>query len=397
MTHPILFVHSSNELYGSDMILLNLVRHLDRDTFRPLVVMPEDIPYEGLLSQALTEAGVENTTADMAVLRRRYVSPRGLLAFGRRLVQGTRALRTLMQQQGTVLVHTQTGAVWSGGLASRWMGVPHVFYIMEIVQRPALTRRLMAWFIHHFSSRVVVISQAVGDHLIEDQPGIRQKLVVIPPGIDPERFHPRNEGGALRQEWGIPQDAVLFGVVGRIHWWKGQDVFLRAAAQVATRIPHARFILVGDVVPGEEWRRDALKEEIARMGIGDRVVWAGYRRDVPRVMAALDVLVLPSTEPEPFGRVIVEAMATGRPVIATAHGGPLETVVHEETGLHVPPGDVDALARAMVRLATQAELRQRMGAAARRRVLAEYTLERHVQRFQSLYEEMLASHLPGAT
>ena len=178
-------------------------------------------------------------------------------------------------------------------------------------------------------------------------------------------------------------------MVARIHWWKGQDLFLRAAARIAREVPHARFVLVGDVVPGEEWRREALKREIARMGIGDRVVWAGYREDIPQVMAALDVLVLPSTEPEPFGRVIVEAMATERPVIASAHGGPVESVVHGETGLLFPPQDEEALAAAMKQLARDPDLRVRMGKAGRARVLEKYTVDRHVAAFQSLYEEIL--------
>ncbi len=388
-THPIFFIHASNELYGSDIILFDLVRHLDRACFSPTVIMPEDIPYQGLLSQALNTRSIPNTTVDMAVLRRRYTSPLGFFAFARRLLQGTYALRRLLQQHQVALVHSQTGAVWSGGLASRWLGIPHLYYVMEIVQRPVLTRRAMAWFIHAFSDRVVVISRAVGEHLVRDVPAVERKLVVIPPGIDVRRFHPDEDRESLRRAWGVPPDAVLFGVVGRIHWWKGQDVFVQAAARIASRVPQARFVLVGDVVPGEEWRRESLQREIAHMGIGDRIIWAGYRRDIPQVMAALDVLVLPSTEPEPFGRVIIEAMATARPVIATAHGGPLETVIHGETGLHVLPGDAKSLGDAMVYLTTHPDVRARMGWAGRSRVVARYTLRHHVEQFQALYLEMI--------
>ena len=389
MSRPILYVHSSNELYGSDIILFDLVRRLDRERFAPYVVMPEDLPYDGRLGRALAQEGIPHTSVDMAVLRRRYTNVFGLLAFSRRLLVGTLALRRIMRDRHVALVHSQTGAVWCGGLASRWLGVPHIYYIMEIIQTPRLTRHLMARFINAYGDRVVVISRAVGEHLMKDAPGIEERITVIPPGIDAETFHPRNQGKGVREEWGVRDDEVVFGVVARIHWWKGQDLFLRAAARIAREVPHARFVLVGDVVPGEEWRREALKREIARMGIGDRVVWAGYREDIPQVMAALDVLVLPSTEPEPFGRVIVEAMATERPVIASAHGGPVESVVHGETGLLFPPQDEEALAAAMKQLARDPDLRVRMGKAGRARVLEKYTVDRHVAAFQSLYEEIL--------
>ncbi len=389
MSRPILYVHSSNELYGSDIILLDLVKRLDRNRYAPYVVMPQDLPYDGRLGRALAQEGIPHTSIDMAVLRRRYTNVFGLIAFSRRLLVGTWALRRLMREQQVALVHSQTGAVWCGGLASRWLGIPHIYYIMEIIQTPRLTRHLMARFINKYGDRVVVISRAVGDHLMKDAPEIERRITVIPPGIDAEMFHPRNEGHRVREEWGVSDDEVVFGVVGRIHWWKGQDLFLRAAARIAHQVPHARFVLVGDVVPGEEWRRQALKEEIARMGIGDRVIWAGYREDIPQVMAALDVLVLPSTEPEPFGRVIVEAMSTERAVIAAAHGGPVESVVHGETGFLFPPQDEEALAAAMKQLAQNAELRTRMGKAGRARVLDLYTIKRHVAAFQSLYDEIL--------
>ncbi len=387
---PILFVHASDELYGSDKILFELTRRLDRTRFTPLVALPGDLPYKGELSQALMRVGVQRWTVDMAVLRRRYMSPRGIATFLRRLVVGTRHIRRLIEDHQVALVHSHTAAVWCGATASKRAGVRHVFYIMEIVTSP-LVHSLLARFIAWRGDKVVVLSRAVGDHLVKAVPRLASHIEVIPPAIDPERFHPGVEGDAVRREWGVEPDEVLFGVVGRVHWWKGQDLFLTAAARVAQRLPNARFAIVGDTAPGEEWRKERLKQEAARMGLGDRVIWAGFRRDTPQVMAALDVLVLPSVEPEPFGLVVVEAMSTARPVIAAAHGGPLETVVHQETGLLFPPRDPEALAAAMVRLGTDRALRARMGEAGRRRVLAHYTPERHIAAFEDLYTRMLTN------
>lgn len=386
----LLFVHSSNELYGSDKSLLELVRRLDRARYSPLVILPNDLPYQGELGAALNQAGVSNMVVNMAVLRRRYFSPLGITKLLTRVVLGTYHLVRIMRQEKTALVHSNSSAVLCGAFASSLLGIPHIWYVREIVQAPTLVRRALNHLIAWRSTRVVVNSNAVARHLLQDVPHLNERIVVIPPPVDTDRFHPGNDGNRVRREWGLNEKDILFGMVGRIHWWKGQDDFLAAAARVLRHVPHAYFAIVGDVVPGEEFRRDALKAQAAALGIERRVIWAGYRRDIPDVMAALDVLVLASSAPEPFGRVLIEAMATGKPVIATAHGGPLEIVVPEETGLLVPPRSPSHLAAAMIRLAQDAALRQRMGEAALVHVRDTYTLERHVEAFERLYEDMLS-------
>ncbi len=387
---PILFVHSSNELYGSDVSLLELVRRLDRGRYAPLVVLPNDLPYEGQLGAALTGIGVDNRTVNMAILRRRYTTPQGLALLFARLWVGTYHLVRLARRHHIRLVHSNSSAVLCGAFASAITRIPHIWYVREIVQAPPLVRRTLAHLIAWRSDRVVVNSHAVGAHLIQDAPGVKDRLVVIPPPVDMARFNPKNDGRAVRREWGVADDEVLFGVVGRIHWWKGQDVFLQAAALVAQRLPNARFVIVGDVVPGEEELRHRLQEMARRLGLEDKVVWAGYRKDAPQVMAALDVLVLASTSPEPFGRVIIEAMATAKPVIATAHGGPLEIVRDGETGFLVTPRDPQHMAEAMIRLGEDPELRRRMGEAGLERIYGVYTLEKHIVAFEQLYEEVLS-------
>jgi glycosyltransferase involved in cell wall biosynthesis len=194
---------------------------------------------------------------------------------------------------------------------------------------------------------------------------------------------------ALRREWGVEPDEVLVGQVGRLSAWKGPEDLLAAAAQVAARRDKVRFVLVGDVVPGEEERLGRLRAQSAALGLEDRVIWAGFRTDVPQVMAALDLLVLPSRLPEPFGMVLLEAMATGKPVIATDQGGPREIVRDGETGFLVPPGDPTALAEAISTLAADAALRRQMGLAARARAVQRFSLTPYVAAVEALYQDLL--------
>ncbi len=386
----ILYPHSSDELYGSDMVLLNLVRRLDPSRFRPYILVPTDIPYEGKLSRELDIAGIAHDSLAMPVLRRRYFSPRGIPRFAQLLWQGTRGVMQIARQEQAALIHSNTSAVWGGALAASRLHLPHIWHVHELITEPAFIRRLVAWMVHRYSTHVVAISQAVANHLLADAPELKGKLSVIYDAVDTEQFSPRVRGDALREAWHIRPTDVLVGVVGRISAWKGQHFFLEAFAQAVRQHPQLKAVIVGDVVPGEDWRRQELQAFTRTLGIENHVVWPGYHDNAPEVMAALDILALPSIRPEPFGMVVIEAMATGVPVIATAHGGPLESVSDGETGLLVSPVDPGDMARALALLANDALLRQRMGARGRQRVETMFSFSTHVQAFQALYTSILS-------
>lgn len=389
----ILYTHSSDELYGSDVVLLELARRLDPARFRSVVVTPTDIAYEGRLSAALRQAGIAHHSLDMPVLRRRYLSPAGLPQFLRRLLSGPSSLQRLCSIENAKLIHSNTAAVWGGALAAARADLPHLWHIHEIIERPLLVRRLLAAIIARYSRRpnthVVAISRAVAEHLLADQPALSSRLSIIHDAVDSERFHPDNDGWSLRQALNIEAGDVLIGMVGRVSAWKGQDLFLRALAHARSQAPNLRGVIVGDIVPGETQLKDDLMRLTTDLGLIEHVIWAGFRDDMPQVMAALDVLALPSLQPEPFGMVVLEAMSTSRPVIASAHGGPLETVIDGETGYLVPVADPTPLADAMVRLASNADLRAQLGARARARILASFGFQAHMAAFQNLYAALL--------
>ena len=387
----LLFVHSSDELYGSDTVLLELVRRLDPKLFRPMVALPSDLPYSGALSAELARLGVHCEHIDFAVLRRRHLRPSGLPHLLSRLVRGTRELVRLIERERVDLVHCNTSAVWGGVLAAKLTRRPLVWHIHEIITRPLLVRKLTALLATSLSDTVVAISAAVSDHLLLDRPMAMAKIVVIPDGVDTGRFHPQLDGSPIRQELGLSAANILVGFVGRIHTWKGQDLLVEAARDVVAETPEVHFAIVGDIVPGQPEPRRKVEELIYQWNLGEHVHLLGFRREMAQVMAALDILVLPSKLPEPFGMVLLEGMAAAVPVVAAAHGGPLEIVIDEQTGLLVPPNDASALADAIRRLATDAEARTRMGSAGRRRVEAQFDVDRNVRRFQGLYCDLLSA------
>lgn len=187
----------------------------------------------------------------------------------------------------------------------------------------------------------------------------------------------------------IPSPLVV--LIGRVSPWKGQDVFIRAAAVVLKRFPNCRFQIVGSALFGEDALVGELKQLAVTLGVADRVEFLGFRKDVPEIIAGSTLLVHASTVPEPFGQVIVQAMAESKPVVATRGGGVLEIVVDGETGLLVPMKDAEAMAEAIREILADPSKAQKMGEAGRERFLAKFTIERTVEEVGAIYAEMARS------
>ncbi|MEI6278683.1 MAG: glycosyltransferase family 4 protein [Verrucomicrobiae bacterium] len=187
------------------------------------------------------------------------------------------------------------------------------------------------------------------------------RVDVVGEGVDLKEFHPGVNGRGFRAEFSIPEEATVFGLVAMIRGEKGHGRFINAAAEVLDRFPNARFVIAGD---GHGPRVEKLRRKILKKFPHEPrpVILVGYREDVPELMAALDVLVVPSLE-EAQTLVIPQAFATGKPVIASRVGGIPEIVKHGENGLLVRAGDDRDLAAAMGQLAESPDLRRRLGAA----------------------------------
>lgn len=210
--------------------------------------------------------------------------------------------------------------------------------------------------------RVIAAADFIKNDLVRVAGIPESRVDVIGEGVDLKEFHPHVDGSGFRAEFGIASEAPLFGLVAMIRGEKGYNHFVNAAAIVLKTFPDARFVIVGD---GERGRVEILRGKICAMfpGRPSPVQLVGYREDVPVVMAAIDVLVVPSKQ-EAQSLVIPQAFATGKPVIASNVGGIPEIVSHGENGFLVSPGDESGLASAMEELAGSPDLRRRMGAAA---------------------------------
>jgi glycosyltransferase involved in cell wall biosynthesis len=237
----------------------------------------------------------------------------------------------------------------------------------------------------------VAVSGPTRQHLCDGDRLNNTKAVVIHNGIDIEEFTP-NPGKRLRVrgEWGIRPEQLLIGMIGRFSNWKGQDYFVDVARLVSDEHPDARFILVGGTFPGQEYQVERIRTKINSYGLASKICISDFRSDVPDVLNAFDIFVLPSTLPDPLPTVVLEAMAAGKPVVANAHGGSTEMVKDQLTGLLTEPGKQEIMARAIIRLITNANERSSMGAAGRDRLLTYFSIDTYVSNWSELYEQAVS-------
>ena len=287
-------------------------------------------------------------------------------------------LRRLMRERAVDLVHTHSSVdSWVATLAARSARLPVVR--SRHVSIPIRRRRAL---IYRLADRIIA-SGTVVKALVEAAGVPAARVVSIPAGIDTARFHGSVSGERVRAEFGR---GPLVGLVANIRGSKGHQVLLEAAPRVLAERPDVRFLIVGDGVGFDDVRRSA-----AARGLAERVAMTGFRRDVPEVMAALDVLVLPSLRSEATPQVVPQALAVGVPVVSTAVGSIPEIVRDGETGRLVPPGDALALAEAILDLLRDPARARALARAGQALVRERFTFEGMMRATTGVYEEILRS------
>ncbi len=300
-------------------------------------------------------------------------------------------LAAIIAAEGVDIVHARSRApAWSAYAAARRTGR---HFVTTFHGTYGDRTRLKRWYnaIMTRGERVIAISTFIATHARQVYGVPAQRLRVIHRGVDLGLFDPAqvrpDRVVTLAGQWRLPDGVPVVMLPGRLTRWKGQTVFLEAAARLGRR--DVRFLLVGSDQGRGEYRNE-LERLVERHGLGGIVRFADHCPDMPAAYMLSDVVVSASTDPEAFGRVIVEAQALGRPVIATDHGGARETVIPGETGWLVPPGDADALAAAIDRaLAVDADTRRHLAERAMANVRARFSKETMCAKTLDVYEEVL--------
>lgn len=375
-------------MYGADKVMLDLIKRLDKSKFQPLVILPT----EGVLVDALKDEGVNVMVMPYPIMRRKYFNLKGVIQYGFNLIKYINKITSIAKEYHIDLIHTNTAATLEGGFVSRKLHVPHLWSIHEIIVSPKIMYTVTSKLIAKYSSIAITDSKAVKDHL--DASGYFQPdaVKVIYNGVDSKRFKPENDCDYLYDEWKIPPNARIIGMMGRVNSWKGQGDFLKAANIIMAKYSDVYTVFVGAAFEGEEWREKELADAIAQSPYKNRIINKGYRTDSERIYKLYDVFVLPSTNPDPLPTVVLEAMATGKPIVGYKHGGVCEMVKEGYNGLLAEVRNPEDLACKIESLLEDDNKRKNMGVNSRKRLLEKFSIEAYVQNYAAEYDRLIRNN-----
>jgi glycosyltransferase involved in cell wall biosynthesis len=361
----VLLVHHSSQAGGAENSLLDLVGGLSEE-WGALVACPGGGP----LIEQLEAAGGRVLPAPIARFKC-TACPIQLSRYFLAWRRGVRALVAIIKDAGIDIVHSNTTtAHLYGGAAAARCRVPSVWHIRDTAI-PGAAKLILPG-----ASACIAISHYIADHV---GPAARPGPDVIHNGVDLDEFHPAQH----------PPETPTVAMVGQLVPWKNHGDFLRAAARIRKAVPSARFLIVGDDMFGDhpDYRQqlESLAEEA---GIAESLDFTGYRHDLPQLLRSVSVLVHPSRK-EPFGRAVVEAMASGVPVIAYREGGPAEIISHGNTGLLVRPGDVAQLAAGAISVLQAPDKAARLGEAGRARAEEMFDCRNTARKIMAVYSKLL--------
>jgi glycosyltransferase involved in cell wall biosynthesis len=367
----LLSVQPVAERGGSDTGLLRLVRSLPPGEFDCHLVLPGPAPLAGELSAA----GATLHTIPMRRISTSYGAGEWA-AYGAGWPVAVGRIARLIRRLDADVVQTNSLHSLYGWAAAAATRRPHVWHAREIVVQSDAALKLERFLARRFADRVVCMSQAIADQL--DPANVE----VVRETVDPSEFRP-DLAGRFRARTGIPDDAPLAGAVGRLDTWKGFDVLLDAFDAAKARRADLHLVVAGGEVRGKEQLAVGLAARAERT---PDVHWLGPRADVAELYADLDAFVLPSTEPEPYGIVVVEALASGTLVVVTDAGGAPEIVDHAApgSGTRVRPGDAAALADALVEVTPATT--SATGRAARRSLQPPSEMDRFAEIFRQVVD-----------
>lgn len=390
---------------GSYRSLLYLLKGLDRRTHESIVVFYREHDllgeYEATASRTMLLHYPQ--PIDLVSAARRLGSLGRVLAPGALLLQKatnlvcvsavlfTRGI-TLLHRERIDILHLNNGVRVGNELlvASKVMGVRSIIHQRGITP---LTK-WSAWLARH-ADHVICVSEAARQNLIENGL-LADRCTAIHNGIDPEELRGkiRRSAEEVRASLGFPPGTIVVGLAGMIRRWKGQMVLVKAMELLHDRLPHVRVLLMGGISitdPADRAYAEEIRRYIAEHGLGSCITILDYQANAPEFLQIFDVMVHTAIEPEPFSRVVIEGMTLARPIVASATGGTPEAIEDGVSGFLVPANDPHALAERIERMVNDAELRDRLGRAAKEKAESRFHIRTHVSRTEEIYRRITNS------
>ena len=374
---------------GAEFALSRLLGEVDQSIVKPIVVFGSDGPAVDLMRTNDVETHVVPLSPEVRDMRKDSIGPKTFLNLkrvGMLLGYAARVARFAKRNQ-VQLIHTNTiKAHIYGAIAGCIVGLPVVWHIRDYVHETYLPNsavKLVRWLARFAPKHVIGVSKGVMEQLRLGDGGARSSVILD--GLSERELQ------CSKQEWNVGgrRMSTRIGIVGRLARWKGQHVFLDAAARILKAGFDVKFVIVGAALFGEEDYEAGLRQQVESLGIEDKVEFRGFAQNVPSELRNLDILVHASITGEPFGQVIVEGMAVGKPVIATRGGGVPEIITDGENGMLTTMGDAEGLARQVAFLLEHPQTAARLGRAAFDSVRQKFKASFGARKVESVYRSVL--------
>lgn len=384
----ILFIHQSAELYGSDKTLLILVSNLDKTKYKSVVVLPKD----GALRIALEHENIQVVILPVLKLYRKMFVPKNILVFIKDFRKGFQAIDLLNQTYKFDLIYSNTLAVLIGLLYAKKRKIKHLWHVHEIIESPKLFKKAFHFLLQLTSNSAIVYNSVATQKFWNYKQKIALKSTVILNGLNLVKNDlDLNEIQKIRKTIfkSSNDDELIIALVGRISRWKGQMILLKAFHELIKHNTNLKLIFIGSAPPNQDNFLNDLQSEILNLDLEHQIILIPFYDKIFDIWQSIDIAVVSSIEPEPFGLVAVEAMLAKKPVVASNHGGLAEIIVNNETGFLVTPKDELALAKAIQKLIENPKLRAKMGNKGYDRAVKHFSVENYVKKIEAVFESLI--------
>jgi glycosyltransferase involved in cell wall biosynthesis len=399
----ILLLHSSSDNYGASKIFSQTVLLLKNNGHYPVVVLSK----AGSLSFELEKHGVDVHIINLAILRRKYFNLTGIVNRYKKWKVALPALYNIISSYQIDTIYSNTAAVLIGGYVAKKRGLKHIWHLHEIIDKPVLMHYFLAKFLRKWSDKIIVVSKAVAANWQDALPHgkttniSKPQMFQIYNGIlSVPRLNeiPNTHFTNYKQSCSIPENALVIGMAARIHFWKGHSYFVEIATALLNcteditlenNIDYKRpiyFLIAGDPFPGYEYLQTELEQSLLKHSLTNRIFYIGLVNEMDLFYKSIDLLILPSQQPDPLPTVILEAMQYGLPVVATAQGGALEMVVENETGIFIPLNNPDEAAQKIITILNMDKL-HKLGVAGKQRVEEYFSSAMFEKKMLSIFEQ----------